>query len=62
MTITFKEEAHKLVESLSDDGTLEDLMYETYVLESVQRGLEDVRAGRTFTSEEIRQRFNLPKR
>ena len=37
-------------------------MYEIYVHESVQRGLEDVRAGRTFTSEEIRTKFSLPKR
>lgn len=60
--MTFKEEAHKLIESLPDDGTWDDLMYEIYVHESIQRGLEDGRAGRTFTSEEIRAKFGLPKR
>ena len=60
--MTFKEESHQLIESLPDDSTWEDLMYEIYVCESIQRGLEDVRAGRTISSAEIRQRFNLPKR
>jgi RNAse (barnase) inhibitor barstar len=39
--VTFKEEAHKLVESLPDDASWEDLMYKIYVHESIQRGLED---------------------
>jgi hypothetical protein len=60
--MTFREEAHALVESLPEDGTWEDLMYEIYVHESVQRGLEDGRAERTHTSEEIRAKFGLPKR
>jgi hypothetical protein len=58
----FKEEAHKRVESLPEDSTWEDLMYEIYVHESVQRGLEDGRAERTRTSEQIREQFGLPKR
>jgi hypothetical protein len=59
--MTFKEEAHKLVESLPEDGTWEDLMYEIYVHESVQRGLEDGRAERTHMSKQIRVKFGLPK-
>jgi hypothetical protein len=57
--MTFKEEAHKLVESLPEDSTWEDLMDEIYVHESIQRGLEDGRAGRTKTSDEVRAKFGL---
>jgi hypothetical protein len=47
--MSIKEQARILVESLSEDSTWEDLMYEIYVRESVERGLEDVRAGRVKT-------------
>ncbi len=50
-----------LVESLPEDSTWEDLMREIYIHESIQHGLEDSRAGRTKTSEEIRARFQIPK-
>ena len=36
-------------------------MLEIYVHESVQRGLEDGRAGRVRSSEEVRARFQIPK-
>ena len=59
--MSVKEQARMLVESLPEDGTWEDLMFEIYTHESIQRGLEDSRAGRTRTSEEIRVRFQIPK-
>jgi predicted transcriptional regulator len=55
-----KEQARMLVEALSEESTWEDLMFEIYVHESIQRGLEDSRAGRTKTTEEIRARFQIP--
>jgi predicted transcriptional regulator len=59
--MSIKEQARILVESLPDDSTWEDLMYEIYVRESVERGLEDVRAGRVKTSDEVRAKFGLSK-
>ena len=59
--MSVKEQARMLVESLPEDGTWEDLMFEIYTHESIQRGLKDSRAGRTRTSEEIRTRFQIPK-
>ncbi len=59
--MTVKEQARNLVETLPDDSTWEDLMYEIYVQESVQRGLEDARAGRVKTTEEIKAKFGLHK-
>ena len=58
--VTFKEEAHKLIESLPDDATWEDLMYEIYVHESIQRGLEDSRAGRTVSSQPAQTLSAMP--
>ena len=58
--MSVKEQARLLIEALPEDGTWDDLMFEIYVHESIQRGLADGRAGRTKTSEEIRLRFQLP--
>ncbi len=59
--MSIKEQARVLVESLPEDSTWEDLMYEIYVRESVERGLEDLRAGRVKTSDEVRAKFGLSK-
>jgi hypothetical protein len=58
--MSVKEQARMLIESLPEDSTWEDLMQEIYIHESTQRGLEDSRAGRTKTAEEIRARFQIP--
>lgn len=55
--MTIKDQARVLVESMPENFTWEDLMYEIYVRESVERGLEDARAGRVKTSEEVRAKF-----
>jgi hypothetical protein len=54
-----KEEAHKLVDGLPDSATWEDLMHEIYVREAIQRGLADVRAGRTTGVAEVRAKYGL---
>jgi hypothetical protein len=56
-----KEEARQLVERLSDDATWEDLMYEVYVREAIEVGIEDSRADRVTSVEEVRKKFGLPK-
>lgn len=54
-----KEEAHKLVDSLPDDATWDDLMHEIYVREAIVRGLDDSQAGRTKTVHEVRAKYGL---
>jgi hypothetical protein len=51
-----KDEAIKLIGSLPDDCTMEDIHYHLYVREKVERGLQDVEAGRTISQEEMEQR------
>ena len=55
-----KEEARQLVERLPDTATWDDLMEEIYVRQAVERGLRDVDAGRTLTTDQLRTRMGLP--
>ncbi len=52
-----KEEAKRLVESLPDDSTWEDLMNELYVRQAIESGLADSKAGRTSDVKEVRKKF-----
>ena len=51
-----KMEVSKLIDTLPDDCSLEDIQYHLYVLQKVERGLKDGEAGRTFTQEEVGRR------
>lgn len=57
-----KEDAKALIDNLSDSATWEDLMYEIYVREAVEAGLEDSKAGRVKEVSELRKEFGLPVR
>ena len=54
-----KQEAQKLVENLTEDSTWDDLMYQIYVRQAIEAGLEDSKAGRTIDVKEVRARFEL---
>jgi hypothetical protein len=47
-----KQEAHKLVDRLPDDASWDDLMYDIYVRQAIDAGLEDVQQGRVLSHEE----------
>ena len=51
-----KPEAIRLVEGLPEAATWDDLAYEVYVRQSIDRGLEDVAAGRTLSHDEAMAR------
>ena len=48
-----KETVRDLLDKLPDDCTLEDVLYHLYVLQAIDRGLEDAEAGRTIPHEEV---------
>ena len=52
-----KQAARRLVDRLADDASFEDIQYELYVVQQVERGLRDVEAGRTVTHEDARARL-----
>ncbi len=56
-----KREAYQLVEKLSEDASWDDLMYEIYVRQAVEAGLEDSKDGRTIDVKEVRAKFGLSK-
>jgi len=60
MSANIKEEARRLIESLPDDSTWEDLMYQIYVREAVEKGLADADAGRVTDVKKVREEFGLP--
>jgi predicted transcriptional regulator len=51
--IAVKESVKQVLENLSDQCTWDDLMYELYVRQKIDRGLEDVHQGRVVTHEEV---------
>lgn len=52
-----KQAALQLVERLDDDVTFEDIIYELYVLEKIQRGMKDADEGRVISHEDVKQRL-----
>jgi hypothetical protein len=55
-----KADAHRLLESLSDTATWDDLMYEIYVHQAIEAGLRDSENGSVTSVEQVRQKFGLP--
>jgi len=58
-TNNIKKEAYRLLERLPDNATWDDLMYEIYVRQTVEAGIEDSKAGRTIDVKEVRAKFGL---
>lgn len=60
---TAKQEVAQLLDQLPDDATLEDIQYHVYVLEKINRGRADIAAGRSFTTEQAKERLSrwLPR-
>ena len=54
-----KAEAHRLVDSLPDEATWDDLMYCLYVHQEIERGVVDGDAGRTIPVVEVRERLGI---
>ena len=56
-----KEEAHRLVDSMPEKATWDDLIHEIYVREVIERGLADSKAGRAKEVREVRAKYGLPQ-
>jgi predicted transcriptional regulator len=48
-----KQQAINAISSLPDTATVEDMMYRLYVIDKVNAGLEDMRNGKTISTEEL---------
>ena len=56
---SIKEEAHRLVDKLSEDATWDDLKYLIYVRQNIKAGLADSEAGRVVDVSEVREECGL---
>ncbi|MFQ5799450.1 MAG: hypothetical protein ACE5H0_12280 [Bacteroidota bacterium] len=54
---TAKEEVRRILDSLPDDATLEDIQYRSYVRQAIAAGLRDVDQGRVVSQEEVERRM-----
>lgn len=55
--MTIKEQVRQLADKLPETATWDDVAYEVYVRQRIARGLEDMKAGRLISDEEIRREF-----
>lgn len=53
-----KEEVKKMLESLPNDATFEDIQYHIYVQEKIKKGLLDIKEGRVFSQKEAERRMS----
>lgn len=61
MTESIKDEAHRLVDQLSDTACRDELMEQIWIRQSIEAGIADSEAGRTTSVEEIRDGYGLPE-
>ena len=54
---TAKEQVRRILDSLPDDVTLEDIQYRIYVHQAIETGLRDIAEGRTLSQHEVEQRM-----
>jgi hypothetical protein len=55
--IPAKEEVKRILDQLPNDVTLEDIQYHIYIRQKIDRGLDEIEAGNTFTEEEFDKRM-----
>jgi predicted transcriptional regulator len=56
-----KDEARRLVENLPEDVTWDHFMYQIYVRQAIEAGLEDSEAGRSLNVKEVSNALELSK-
>ena len=54
---TAKQEAQKVLDTLPDEATIEDIQYRLYVLQKIESGLQDIEADRVLSQEEVEHRM-----
>ena len=52
-----KAEMIKMLDALPDELTWEDLQYHIYVRQKIERAMQGLEAGRTFSQEEVEKHF-----
>ena len=58
MSTTLKEEVIDLIRKLPDDATLTDIVEELYVRQKIEKGIAQLDAGESLSTEEVKQRLS----
>jgi len=54
---TAKQQVMELLKDLPDTSTLEEIQYCLYVRQKIQRGIDDIEAGRASSQEDVQKRL-----
>jgi predicted transcriptional regulator len=54
---TAKQAAKQIIDHVSDQATWDDIMYELYVKQKIERGLKAIDEGRVLSSEDAKSRL-----
>lgn len=54
---TVKEEVRRMIESLPDDATWEDVQYSIYIRERIERGRREAADGKVLDQDEVERRM-----
>lgn len=55
--VNAKQDVRRVLDGLPEEASLEDIQYHLYVLQRIERGREDVEAGRVLPRGEVEQRL-----
>ena len=55
---TAKQEVQEMLNKLPDEASFEDIQYHIYVLQKIERGVNDVEKGQTLDEEEVERRMS----
>ena len=53
-----KQDVRKVLDALPEEASLEDIQYHLYVLQRIEKGREDIAAGRVVAQEEVERRMS----
>lgn len=55
---TVKEQVHKVVDTLPEGATWDDVMYAIYVRQKIEAGIRDGEQGNVVSQDEVEKRFS----
>jgi hypothetical protein len=55
---SLKENVEKMLQSLPDDSTIEDIQYYLYVLDKIEKSQQEIRDGKGISHEEAKARLS----
>jgi predicted transcriptional regulator len=55
---TAKQSVRDLLDDLPENSTFEDIQYHIYVRQKIERGLQDLKAGRVLSQKEVERRMS----